>query len=138
MNKLYANLQDEYKKLRLQLLTLTCIVRRIQDDEHDSQVRIEKLAMARVFLIDKIHALEESLEELKAKSHQSSERTEGSDAGSDHATQGTESEDPLSKDARIKAVRFAVERLKNHLAWGRYMGTTDELDESFREVMELL
>lgn len=138
MNKLYANLQEEYKKMRLQLLTLTCIVRRVQDDEHESQVRIDKLAMARIYLIDKIHSLEEDMEELKAKASQPRERTEDSDIDTDQAASELKDKDPLSKDARIKAIRRAVERFQNHLTWERYNGTSEELDEALKEVYELL
>lgn len=138
MNRLYSNLQEDYKKMRLQLLTLTCVVRRLQDDESESQVKIDKLSMARIYLIDKIKDLESKLEE--ARLSNGSDKTDGvsnqANLGSDD--EDGETKDRLKKDARIRAIRSAVEQLKDHLSWGNYSGTSSELDEALREIFELL
>lgn len=159
---MYKVLQKENQRMKTNIISHMMISRRLQDDVTRLEARIDVLSAARYYLGDKIDDQAKTISnnrevisdlELKLKNYEAKMLQEKSQEDSQEEPRGEgeldkEQEsanakiDPvtyqLAKDSRLKAISTAVESLKMDLLWGRFSGTSSELEDLFKEVQELL
>lgn len=123
---LYYVLREEHKRDKLQTMTLAVIVRRLSGDLQDAEKKVEGLEMARLYMKDRLDNQVETIESLQKQVDELNEKSR------DQRDYG------FAKDARIRVVRETAEQIKSDLAWGKFSGTSDELDKLFDKLFILL
>lgn len=127
LNKMYKSLQSDYGRMRANYTIMTVSSRRLHDENLKHDGKIADLQSAKVNLEAKIELLEEKVRRQEAETKNIS--LEKIDA-KDYA---------LAKDARIKAIKNAIDEVRVQLGpWGCHNIPDDDIDKLFKDVDELL
>lgn len=120
LEKMYSSLQSDYGKMRANHTAMAVISKRLQQDLASHEEQLKRLQH------DKVN-LEAKQQDLETKLASTSEDKEDlKDYG-------------LAKDARIKAIKAAINEVMVDLGpWNKQVLTDSEIDEIFKEVLELL
>ena len=143
----YQALQEEYQKMRANHTAMAVISRRFSDDSRRFQEKIDQLSTVKIFLEDRIDDQKDRLKEEAFKIKELQDKVADQQQKiSQVSISLKETRDKLedstsyalAKDARIKAIEHAIKSIKSNLAWGKFQGDSQELDEVFEEVFQLL
>lgn len=154
LKKQYASLQGDYKSMRNNHVAMTVINKRLQSDATDNEGRIARLTAAKEVTENSLKALEHSSVSLEEKTLMLAEKCDeleakikkAEDLGSikldalDHKANKLDLEGyQLSKDARIKAIKRAIDDVKWKLGpWGDYEWDNAKAEELLKPLYELV
>lgn len=161
--EMYKIMKKECARMQRSIITHMMVSRRLQNDNARLEKRVDILSASRYYLSDKIddqaktiakqeevvNAMLDKIERPMGMSQDSNtvqvaqeDGTEIADGDNQPGKVDEDKMDPvayrLSKDSRIKAIGYAIGSIKSNLIWGKFNGSTSELDDLFKEVEELL
>lgn len=126
LTAMYKSLQGDYNTMRANHTTMAVIVKRFSDDIKAHESKIAGLTYAKVSLEEKISDLEKKLK------NTTNELEETKDEKVDLVAYN------LAKDARIRVIKDAIDKVKVSLgSWG-YNLNDDEIENLFKDLDQLV
>lgn len=154
LSKMYTSLQEDYKTMRNNHVSMAVINKRLQGDAATNEKLVAKLAASKCVLENSLEQLEKSSATLEEKTHMLASKIDDLEAqlkkAYDLDSIKVEASDvkpnkldldgyQLSKDARIRAIKHAIDEVKLQLGpWGEFSLEDEKIDDLFKDINQLL